>query len=78
MTWFIQGLESGAFRRFAKSLSGENKVAFRKLFSMSRKHIPAINIANHLLPFETMLLAMLLEQGRRLGELERQLDQKID
>jgi hypothetical protein len=42
------------------------------LFANARKHTAAISQANHALPFEAILLAMLLEQAREIERLKNQ------
>jgi hypothetical protein len=45
------------------------------------KHLMAVNHANHLLPFETYLLAMLLEEHKEVKRLQskvEELKKKLD
>jgi hypothetical protein len=44
-----------------------------ELFISARKHIAAISEANHLLPFEVVQQAMLLEQQKEIGQLKERL-----
>jgi hypothetical protein len=67
--------------RFARVLPPEERAALRDLFARAKKHIAAISEANHLLPFETVQQAMLLEQEREItllkaevAEIKRRLD----
>lgn len=60
--------EQTAFNDFRRALRREDQRAFDALFAAARKHTAAISQANHALPFEAILLAMLLEQA---AELER-------
>lgn len=65
--------EQSAFANFRRALRREDQEAFDALFAAVRKHTAAISQANHALPFESMLLAMLLEQTRELERLRSRL-----
>lgn len=65
--------EEAAFSRFRRTLRREDQRLFDTLFAQARKHTAAISQANHALPFEAILLAMLLEQAREIEHLKRQL-----
>lgn len=67
--------EQAAFANFRRALRREDQHAFDALFAGARKHVAAISQANHALPFEAILLAMLLEQERELERLRRLLDE---
>lgn len=67
--------EQTAFANFRRALRREDQRAFDGLFADVRKHTAAISEANHALPLETMLLAMLLEQRQELDRLRRRLDE---
>lgn len=64
--------EQQAFNNFRRTLRREDQRLFDTLFAGARKHIAAISQANHALPFEAILLAMLLEQARELERLKEQ------
>jgi hypothetical protein len=64
--------EQQAFLNFRRALRKEDQRAFDELFARARKHVMAINQADHVLPFEAILLAMLLELMRELIDLKRQ------
>lgn len=66
--------EEAAFARFRRTLRQQDQLLFDALFAGARKHTAAISQANHALPFEAILLAMLLEQARQIEALKRQLD----
>lgn len=66
--------EEAAFARFRRTLRQQDQHLFDALFAGARKHTAAISQANHALPFEAILLAMLLEQARQIEALKRQLD----
>ncbi|MCL4806109.1 MAG: hypothetical protein KJ046_17575 [Anaerolineae bacterium] len=61
--------EQAAFADFRRALRREDQQVFDALFAAARKHTAAISQAGHALPFEAILLAMLLEQARELERL---------
>ena len=66
--------EQQAFANFRRALRREDQQIFDALFAGARKHVMAINQADHVLPFEAILLAMLLELMREVIHLKEQLD----
>jgi hypothetical protein len=66
--------EQTAFTNFRRALRRDDQRAFDLLFASARKHTAAISQANHALPFEAILLAMLLEQAMEVERLKRLLD----
>jgi len=66
--------EQAAFASFRRTLRLEDQHLFDTLFAQARQHTAAISMANHALPFEAILLAMLLEQAREIEKLKRQSD----
>ena len=62
--------EQRAFLDFRRGLRREDQVFFDELFARARKHIMAINMADHVLPFEAILLTMLIEVMRDVVELK--------
>ena len=67
--------EQAAFADFRRALRREDQRLFDTLFAAARKHTAAISQASHALPFEAILLAMLLEQAREIERLQRLLDE---
>ena len=61
--------EEQAFANFRRTLRRSDQLIFDELFAGARKHIAAICQANHALPFEAILLAMLLEQAKEITRL---------
>jgi hypothetical protein len=61
--------EQSAFANFRRALRRDDQRIFDALFASARKHTAAISQANHALPFEAILLAMLLEQTREIEHL---------
>jgi hypothetical protein len=66
--------EQDAFKNFRRALRKADQQHFDALFAGARQHTVAIGQANHALPFEAVLLAMLIEQSRRIAHLEALLD----
>ena len=62
--------EQAAFSSFRRALRRSDQRYFDALFASARKHTAAISQANHALPLETILLAMLLEQAREIEDLK--------
>lgn len=65
--------EQSAFTAFRRALRRDDQRHFDSLFANARKHTAAISQANHALPLEAILLAMLLEQSREIEDLKRRL-----
>lgn len=68
----IHKLEGYAFGRFTKAALPRERRIIKDLFARARNHIASISMAGHLLPFETTLLAMLLEQQKQIKALEEE------
>jgi hypothetical protein len=65
--------EQQAFQTFRRTLRRADQHHFDALFAAARKHVAAVSQASHALPFEAILLAMLIEQEKRIAVLESQL-----
>ncbi len=65
--------EQDALAKFRRALRQEDQRALDDLFRAARYHVAAISYASHLLPLETMLLAMLIEEHKRVLKLEARL-----
>ncbi len=61
--------EQEAFNRFRRALRRSDQLALDELFIAARKHVAAAAYAAHALPFETFLLAMLLEEHKEVMRL---------
>jgi hypothetical protein len=70
--------EQDALAKFRRALRKEDQRAFDDLFRAARYHVAAAAYASHLLPFETMLLAMLLEEHKRVQHLEILLERLLE
>lgn len=66
--------EQQAFADFRRALRQADQRALDDLFAGARKHVAAIQMAAHALPFETILLAMLLEEHTHNLRLREQVD----
>lgn len=65
---FLQ--EQDSFNRFRRALRRPDQLMLDDLFASAHQHLAAAAYAAHPLPFETFLLAMLLEEHKRLIHLE--------
>lgn len=66
--------EQAAFNRFRRALRRSDQLALDELFVAARKHLAAAAYAANLLPIETFLLAMLLEEHKEVIHLRSQLE----
>lgn len=69
---FLQ--EQQSLARFRRALRRDDQRALDALLAGSRHHLAAAAYASHLLPFEVMLLAMLVEQHKLILDLQQQLE----
>lgn len=60
---------------FRRTLRRSDQYVFDGLFAAARRHIAAIGQAESLLPFESALLAMLLEQAKEIAILQQELEE---
>jgi hypothetical protein len=65
---FLQ--EQDSFNRFRRALRRPDQLVLDELFAAAHQHLAAAAYAAHPLPFETFLLAMLLEEHKRVLRLE--------
>lgn len=56
--------------RFWRVLQPEEKKLLKAMFAQAKRHVAAISEANHLLPFEAVQQAMLLEQAKEIQALK--------
>jgi hypothetical protein len=66
--------EQQSLARFRRALRREDQRALDDLLASSRHHLAAAAYASHLLPFEVMLLAMLVEEHKQVVVLHQQID----
>jgi hypothetical protein len=69
---FLQ--EQQSLARFRRALRREDQRALDDLLGSARQHLAAAAYASHLLPFEVMLLAMLVEQHKQVLRLQQEID----
>ena len=69
--------EQQAFSRFWRALRRSDQFALDDLFASAHQHLAAAAYASHALPFETLLLAMLLEEHKEVLRLRQQLDDRL-
>ena len=62
---------------FRRTLRRSDQYVFDGLFAAARRHIAAIGQAESLLPFDSALLAMLLEQSKESAVLEQKVEELI-
>ena len=60
---------------FRRTLRKHDQYIFDGLFASARLHIAAIGESNSLLPFETTLFAILLEQAKTIALLQHEIEQ---
>lgn len=69
---FLQ--EQQSLIKFRRALRLEDQRALDDLLVSARQHLAAAAYASHLLPFEVMLLAMLVEEHKQVLRLRGQLE----
>jgi hypothetical protein len=69
---FLQ--EQQSLARFRRALRRADQEALDELLAGARRHLAAAAYASHLLPFEIMLLAMLVEEHKQVRRLRGQLE----
>ncbi len=69
--------EQEAFNRFRRALRRSDQLALDELFIAARKHVAAAAFAAHALPFETFMLAMLLEEHKEVMRLRILLERTL-
>ena len=67
--------EQRAFADFRRALRKEDQRIFDALFAAARRHTAAVSQAAHALPFEAILLAMVVEQAKEIDRLRRLIDE---
>ena len=60
---------------FRRTLRRSDQYVFDGLFAAARRHMAAIGQAESLLPFESAMLAMLLEQSKEIAVLQQKLEE---
>ena len=66
--------EQASLGKFRRALRREDQEALDDLFRMAHYHAAESAYASHALPFEIMLLAMLLEEHKLVLRLQKQIE----
>ena len=66
--------EEANLAKFRRALRRKDQLVFDDLFVAAYKHRVAASYAGHLLPFETFLLAMQIEDHKEIMSLRRELE----
>lgn len=66
--------EEANLARFRRALRREDQIVFDDLFTAAYKHRAAAAYAGHLLPFETFLLAMQIEDHKEVMRLRAEIE----
>jgi hypothetical protein len=72
---FLQ--EQASYARFRRALRRGDQIALDDLFSAAHKHLAAAAYASNALPFETFLLAMLLEEHKEVIRLRQLVEERL-
>ena len=66
--------EQASLAKFRRALRAEDQAALDDLFRFAHYHVAAGAYASHALPFEVMLLAMLLEEHKLTLHLQKEIE----
>jgi len=66
--------EQESFSRFRRALRRSDQLALDDLFAAAHQHLAAAAYASHALPFEVLLLSMLLEEHKEVMRLRQVLE----
>ena len=67
--------EEASFARFRRALRRSDQLALDDLFAAARQHLAAASYASHALPFDTILLCMVLEDHKQVMRLESRVEE---
>ena len=70
--------EQSSFSKFRRALRKSDQLILDNLFAEAQKHLAAAAYATHALPFEIFLLAMLLEEHKKVCQLQDALSEVFD
>jgi hypothetical protein len=70
--------EETAFAKFRRALRRSDQLVLDDLFASARQHLAAAAYASHALPFETILLCMLLEEHKEVIRLRQFMEELRD
>ncbi len=66
----VQEQEAERWSKFRRALRREDQIIVDELFLLARKHVQAASYASDPLPFETLMLSMLIELQKQIHVLE--------
>jgi hypothetical protein len=66
---FVLEKERGRWKEFRKSMSKEDQEAFDRLFDRAKFHTSAAVYMSHPVPLETILLSIILEHEKMIGDI---------
>ncbi|MBP2667965.1 MAG: hypothetical protein H6Q80_167 [Deltaproteobacteria bacterium] len=69
--------EEASWSAFRRALRREDRVLLDELFAAARYHTAACAFAGRAVPFEAILVSMLVEERRALRELEKKLQEIV-
>ena len=69
---FLQ--EEANFKDFRRCLVRRDQLALDDLFTLAKQHTAAASYASHAIPFEIMLLSMLLEEHKEVMRLRETIE----
>jgi len=67
--------EEASWAAFRRALRKEDRALLDELFAAARYHTAACAFAGRAVPFEAILMSVLLEERRALRELEKKLEE---
>ena len=67
--------EEASWASFRRALRKEDRELLDDLFAAARHHTAACSFAGRPVPFESILMSMLIEERRALRELERKIEE---
>ena len=67
--------EEESWRDFRRALRREDRELFDALFAAARYHTAACTCAGRVVPFDAILMSILIEERRSLRELSRRLEE---
>jgi hypothetical protein len=70
--------EETAFAKFRRALRRSDQLVLDDLFASARQHLAAAAYASHALPFETILLCMLLEEHKEVIRMRQFMEELHD
>ena len=70
--------EETSFSKFRRALRRSDQLVLDDLFASARQHLAAAAYASHALPFETILLCMLLEEHKEVIRLRQFVEELRD